>query len=261
MAIVDKHPPGSFCWIELVTTDQDAAKKFYNQLFGWAITDSPLGPDDFYTIFKIHSRHAAAAYTMRKDQRAQGVPAHWMLYIAVENADQAVAKAAKTGGVVISPAYEVGDAGRMAVLQDPTGAVFSIWQSKKSSGLGINGVDGALCWADLTTPGPDLAAKFYSNLFGWQFVPGEKDHSGYMHIKNGEDFIGGMPPARLYSGKVPAHWLIYFGMNDVKASAARAKQLGASIHIGPETKDRVGTLAVLADPQDAVFAIFKSARK
>jgi predicted enzyme related to lactoylglutathione lyase len=121
-------------------------------------------------------------------------------------------------------------------------------------------VDGTLCWADLATPDPDQAVRFYSCVFGWKFVPGEKDHSGYLHIRNGEDFIGGMPPARLNSGKVPAHWLPYFNVSDVKALAARAVQLGARIHVGPETMERVGTFAVIADPADAVFAIFKSAR-
>src|SRR5262249_42936702 len=95
MANIDQHPAGSFWWIELATTDQNEAKSFYSSLFGWVVTDNPMGPDDFYTIFKIDGRDAAAAYTMRKEQRAQGVSPHWMVYVAVDNADQAAAKAAK----------------------------------------------------------------------------------------------------------------------------------------------------------------------
>lgn len=260
MAIVDKYPAGSFCWIELATTNQTAAKSFYNKLFGWSAADSPIGPDDVYTIFKLQGRDAAAAYTMRKEQRAQGVAPHWMLYVAVENADQTVAKVAKAGGTVLSPAYDVGDSGRMAVLQDPTGATFSVWQPKNVPGLGIAGVAGTLCWADLTTPDPARTSKFYSNIFGWKFVAGENDHSGYLHIKNGENFIGGVPPARYNSGEIPPHWLIYINVADVQAAAAKAVQLGARIRMGPETLERVGTFAVIADPQDAIFAIFKSGR-
>jgi len=96
MANVDKHPVGSFCWFELATTDQAGAKKFYTALLGWDVNDSPIGPDDFYSMFKLSGRDAGAAYTMRKEQRAQGVPPHWMVYVAVANADDAVSKAAFT---------------------------------------------------------------------------------------------------------------------------------------------------------------------
>lgn len=260
MATIDEHPAGAFCWIELATTNQDSAKSFYSALFGWSVTDTPIGPDDLYTIFKLQDRDAAAAYTMRKEQRAQGVPPNWLLYISVENAEECVAKVVKAGGVVHMPAFDVMNAGRMAVLQDPTGAVFAVWQPRNTQGVGIGGVDGTLCWADLSTPAPEIASKFYSAVFGWQFVTGEKDHSGYLHIKNGERFIGGVPPARLNSGRVPPHWLIYFNVSDVAASAAKAAKLGAKIHMGPKTMEGVGTVAVIADPQGAVFAIFKSAR-
>src|SRR5260370_18855353 len=135
MTNVDKPSPGSFCGIELATTDQNAAKSFYTSLFGWAVTDNPMGPGDFYSIFKLHGRDAAAAYTMRKDQREQGVPPNWSLYIAVESADQAAAKAAQAGGKVLAPAFHVMDVGRMAVLQDPTSAVSCVWQAKKTHGI------------------------------------------------------------------------------------------------------------------------------
>src|ERR1700748_1996365 len=120
MANIDKHPAGSFCWVELATTDQAAAKNFYTSLFGWSVTDSPMGPDDLYSIFNIDGRDAAAGYTMRKEDRAQGIPPHWMLYIAVDDADKSVAKAAQAGGTILAPAFDVMDAGRMGVIQDPT---------------------------------------------------------------------------------------------------------------------------------------------
>ena len=92
MAIVEKHAPGSFCWIELATGDQKAAKTFYGTLFGWSANDAPMGPGDFYTVFQLEGRDAAAAYTLRKDQRAHDVPPHWMLYVAVDNADSSAKK-------------------------------------------------------------------------------------------------------------------------------------------------------------------------
>lgn len=258
MKHIDKHTPGSFCWIELATTDQAAAKNFYSGLFGWSPQDSPMGPGEFYTIFKLEGRDAAAGYTLRADQKAQGVPPHWMPYIAVDSADRAAATAQQLGGNVLVPALDVMDAGRMAVLQDPTGAAFCVWQAARNTGIGIAGVEGTLCWADLSTPDVKRASDFYSALFGWSIFPGENDKSGYLHIKNGEHFIGGIPPAEYRQPGVPPHWLAYFWVDDVDASAAKAKQLGAKLFLDPTTIEKVGRMAVVADPQGAVFAIFNS---
>ena len=258
MTKIDKHSAGSFCWIELGTTDQTAAKAFYSSLFGWSPQDSPIGPNEVYTLFKLEGRDAAAGYTLRQDQRANGVPPNWMIYIAVDSADQAAAKTKQLGGTVIVPPFDVMDLGRMAVIQDPAGAHFCVWQAAKNSGIGIAGVAGSLCWADLSTPDAKRASDFYSGLFGWQIMPGENDKSGYLHIKNGEHFIGGVPPSAHRQPGVPPHWLAYFWVDDVDASAAKAKQMGAKLYVDPMTIENVGRLSVIADPQGAVFAIFNS---
>jgi len=260
MANIDKHPAGSFCWIELATTDQNEAKKFYTSLFGWSVNDNPMGPGEFYSIFQLKGRDAAAGYTLRKDQRDRGVPVHWSLYISVEDADQAVAKAKQAGGSILMPAFDVMDVGRMAVIHDPTGAVFCMWQAKKSQGIGVAGEDNALCWADLSTPDPARAQKFYSDVFGWRLDKSERDNSGYMHIKNGEQHIGGILPVAHRDPKSPAHWLIYIQVADVDAAVAKAKQLGGKTLMPPQSIEGVGTWSVLADPQGAVFSVFKSAR-
>jgi uncharacterized protein len=260
MTNIDKYAAGSFCWIELATSDQAAAKNFYQALFGWTPNDNPMGPNDFYTIFKLNGRDAAAGYTLRPDQRAQNVPPHWMLYIAVANVDASAAKAPQLGGKVIAGPFDVMDAGRMAVVQDPTGAYFCIWQPNKSNGIQIAGVHGTLCWADLRTPDTKRASDFYSGLFGWEIAADPKDPSGYLHIKNGEQFIGGIPPAKYLQPGVPPHWLSYFMVDDVDATAAKAKGMGANLFLPPMTMEGVGRMSVMADAQGAVFAIFKSAR-
>jgi len=259
MAHFEKHEPGAFCWFELATTDQNAAKKFYTSLFGWSVDDSPIGPGDFYSMFKLDGRNAGAAYTMRKEQRAQGVPPHWMLYISVPNADEAVTKAAHLGGTVLAPAFDVVDIGRMAVIQDPTGAIFSLWEPKKHHGVGIGGVDNTVCWADLSTPDPERVGKFYSGLFGWELTKDPKDPSGYLHIKNGEHFIGGIPPAEHRDKHIPPHWLLYFQVADAKAATEKATQLGGKVLMPLMTMEKVGTWSIVADPQGAVFALFKAA--
>jgi predicted enzyme related to lactoylglutathione lyase len=188
------------------------------------------------------------------------VPPHWEPYIAVENADAAAARAIQFGGTLLMPPFDVFDAGRMAVIKDPTGAAFCIWQAGKNKGLGIAEVEGTLCWADLNTPDPERAKKFYTDLFGWKITADTDDSppSGYTHIQNGEDFIGGIPPVRPESSRTPAHWLAYFYVTNCDATAAQAKKLGAKFYLEPMTMENVGRFAVLADPQGAVFAIFQS---
>ena len=260
MTNIDKHPAGSFCWIELATTDQTAAKNFYGSIFGWSPNDNPMGPGEVYTIFQLDGRDAAAGYTLRADQVAQHVPPHWMPYISVENTDASAAKVPQLGGKVIVPPFDVMDAGRMAVIADPAGAYFCLWQANRSKGIGIANVHGTLCWDDLSTPDSKGAEAFYSGLFGWQFIRDEKDSSGYLHIKNGEHFIGGVPPAAHRQPGVPPHWLAYFQVDDVDATANKAKEMGAILFLPPMSMEGVGRMSVIADPQGAVFAIFKSAR-
>ncbi len=177
-------------------TDQTAAKKFYSELFGWDIHEFTMAPNDFFT-FKMDGCDVAAAYTLPVEQRSQGVPAHWNLYVAVENADAAAGRAAKLGAKVLAAPFDVFDAGRVAVLQDPTGAVFSAWQAKRYIGCGIKGVPGAFCVADLSTPDQKAAGRFYEQLFGWRIGKEDENQAhNYYHLFNHNEFIGGiLPPA------------------------------------------------------------------
>lgn len=260
MTNIEKHVPGNFSWIELATTDQTAAKDFYARIFGWSSNDYPMGPNEVYTIFQVDGRDAAAGCTLRPEQRAHGVPPHWNLYVAVENADATAARAAELGGTVLAPPFDVFDSGRMAVLQDPTGASLCIWQPNRHPGTGIAGVDGTLCWADLNTRDRQRAGEFYSGLFGWQMMKeDEAPEHNYWHIKNGEHFIGGLPPGAPQNPGAPAHWLAYFQVTDCDVTAAEAKNLGATLYMPPTDFEDVGRVSVIADPQGAVFAIFKAA--
>ena len=109
---IDRHKPGTFCWFELATTDQRAASKFYQTLFGWEASESPIGPDEVYTIFKMHGRDVGAAYTMRAEQQSQGVPPNWGIYVAVENADAMAERAKTLGATILAPPFERSRSGR-----------------------------------------------------------------------------------------------------------------------------------------------------
>ena len=257
---IEKHAPGAFCWIELATTNQAAAKDFYAKIFGWTSQDFPMGPNEVYTIFQVEGRDAAAGCTLRADQLSYGVPPHWNLYVAVENADASAARATQLGGTVLAPPFDVFDSGRMAVVQDPTGASICLWQPNKHPGTGISGAQGTLCWADLNTLDRHRAGEFYSGLFGWQMMKeDEVPEHNYWHIKNRDEFIGGLPPAAYLQPGAPAHWLAYFQVSDCDATASEAKNLGATLYMPPTDFEEVGRISVMADPQGAAFAIFKAA--
>ncbi len=126
MPNIDKHPAGSFVWVELGTTDQAAAKNFYSSLFDGTPTTCRWVQPSNTTIFRLEGRDTAAAYTLNPEHE-KGVPPHWNLYISVADADAAAARAAEVGGKVMGPPFDVFDAGRMAIVQDPTGAMFCLW--------------------------------------------------------------------------------------------------------------------------------------
>jgi len=257
MAQIDRHAPGTFCWVELGTTDQDAAKRFYGSLFGWSFVEYPMGPGDFYTMFKLDGCAVAAGYTMREAERSQGVPPHWNLYVAVEDADATAARAVELGGKVPAGVFDVYTNGRMAVIIDPTGAAFCLWQPNQTQGVGVMGENNSYVWADLSTGDRAGAKKFYEGLFGWKITPGRgKDESTYLHIMAGEKGIAGILPDSHRNPHAPPHWMPYFMVADADSATAKAKELGATVYAAPMNAGEGLRFAVLADPQGAVFALF-----
>jgi uncharacterized protein len=258
---IDKHVAGAFSWPELATTDQRAGVAFYRSLFGWDVKEAPIGPDEVYSMFTIRGREVSAAYTMRADERKMGVPPHWNSYVTVENVDATAKRAAELGAKVIAPPFDVMDAGRMAVLQDPTGAFFQIWQPQRSIGARIVNEDGALCWTELSTRDTHAASTFYTQLFGWKAKVGGEGVQAYTEFTPaGADYpVAGMIDIAAFGPRgahVPPNWMPYFQVADVDACAAKAASLGANVGVPPSDIPNVGRFACIADPQGAVFAIF-----
>jgi predicted enzyme related to lactoylglutathione lyase len=131
MPHVQKHDPGSFNWLELGTTDQAAAKQFYGALFGWEAQDFPMGPDGVYTMFKLDGKDVGACYKL--GPQMEGIPPNWGLYVCVDDADATAKRAAELGGAVLKPPFDVYTFGRMAVLQDPTGAIITCGRRRRTS--------------------------------------------------------------------------------------------------------------------------------
>lgn len=250
MPQTDSHAPGSFCWFELGTTDQDRAKAFYSNLFGWTASDLPLGPDEAYTMFRLEGRDVAAAHSLRRTDRDAGVPSHWIPYVAVVSADETAVKITAAGGELVAPPFDVMTAGRMAVAKDPTGAYVSIWEAKSHIGSSITGEPGTACWVDLVTRDLERAKLFYGSVFDWTF-----DGSEYVHIRNMEQYIGGMQ--RPHAAHVPPHWLVYFEVPDTDRDASKAESLGAKIRVAPMNIETGGRFSVMFDPQGAIFALWR----
>jgi hypothetical protein len=252
-----KHPAGNFCWFELGTNDQDAAKAFYTQLFGWGFSDFPMGDGmGVYTMFTLDGKEVGAAYQLNEQQQP-GVQPHWMPYVAVESADDAAARAVELGGEIAAPAFDVFDFGRMAVLKDPSGGVFSVWQPKTHQGADIVGAPGSVCWGELTTTDADTAKKFYTGLFGWS-AKESADGMPYTELSNGKQPIGGIlaKSKDQWQGMQP-HWGIYFAVEHCEKTAEKAGGLGGAIHVPPTEIPHVGKFSVIGDPQGAIFCVIQ----
>ncbi len=256
---VNVLPVGAFCWPELATTDQGAAVAFYRALFDWGVNEQPMGPDERYSMFQVRGREVAAAYTMRAEERQHGAPPHWNSYISVSNADAAAARAQQLGAKLLMAPFDVMEAGRMAVLQDPTGAVFYVWQPKQHVGTRVQNEPGALCWTELATRDTRAAEAFYTQLFGWtpkHSAPGAPMEYTEFSV-DGRPSIGMMAMPAEVPPYVPSYWMPYFQVGDVDAGAAKAKSLGGGTTVPPTDIGDAGRFAVLTDPQGAMFAIFK----
>lgn len=248
-----RYTPGTFCWTDLTTTDQDAAKDFYSGLFGWEIEDMPIGDGSHYSMARIDGKDVAAISPQPPEMRDSGAPPSWNSYVSVDSADAVNQRAGQLGATPLGPAFDVLDAGRMALIQDPQGAMFFAWEPRRQIGAKLVNAPGALVWNELASPDLDASASFYGELLGWTTEPVEGSPEPYSMIKNDGANNGGIRP--LSPPGVPPHWLVYFGADDVAASLARAEQGGGAVVLDA-TELGMGTIGVVQDPQGGVFALF-----
>jgi hypothetical protein len=250
-----QYTPGTFSWVDLATTDPDAAKTFYSGLFGWQAEDMPVPGDGYYSMQSIGGKHVAAIAGQPPPMQAAGAPPAWQSYITVENADEVAQRAAELGATVAMPPFDVMESGRMGVIQDPQGAFFMIWEPRQHIGAALVNAPGAFCWNELASPDLDAAPGFYSELFGWVAEPFEGSEMPYLTIRNGEHVNGGM---RGKQPMEPPYWLVYFAVDDIDAGMAKVGELGGQTIAGPYDLP-MAKIAVVQDPQGAVFALYAGA--
>jgi predicted enzyme related to lactoylglutathione lyase len=262
MPTYDTHNPGTFCWIELMTTDSEGAKKFYGGLLGWTFEDSAMPDGGTYTMAKVNGKDTGGIFEMGAEMK--GMPPSWGSYIAVDDADATTKKAIANGAKAMKEPFDVMDVGRMAVLQDPSGAFFSIWQAKKHHGVGAKNEIGSLCWNELYSTNVDVAGKFYVQTFGWKTEAIDMGPMGTYTlfqdpVKGKDENIGGMINMPANMKGVPSNWLAYFLVTDVDGSTKKASELGGKVLMPPMDIPKIGRFSIVQDPQGSAFALYKSA--
>jgi predicted enzyme related to lactoylglutathione lyase len=249
---VTHYPQGTFSWADTFSTDIAATKKFMTGLFGWTSEDMPTGegkPD--YTMFSLDGHYVAGG----SPTFAPGMPSFWTSYITVDNVDAMVKKAESLGGKVTMPPMDVLDSGRMATIQDPTGASVALWQPKKHIGAGIVNTVGAMVWNELYTKDLAAAKKFYADLLGWTYEVDEKN-GGYVMIKNNGRMNGGMMAITPDMVGMPPNWTVYFSVQNIEEAMAKVTSFGGKVHMGPKPIS-VGKIAMITDPAGAAFIIME----
>ncbi len=273
MAERDGYIPGVPCWIDTSHPDPQAVLPFYSGLFGWEFENvAPDGSPEAYFIGRLRGGDVAAV----GGAIPAGAPqvATWNTYVWVANADESVAAARDAGGAVLMEPFDVTDSGRMAVLTDPEGATFCVWQANRHKGARIVNEHGSLNFNVLTTRDPEAAAAFYGAVFGWQLLslpagpmwtlPGYGDHleeitpgarERFAQFGAPEGFIdvvAALNPIADEEAETAANWGVTFGVDNADDTAAKTRELGGEVVVGPFDAPWSKTV-VLKDPQGARF--------
>lgn len=268
----DGYIAGVPCWVDTSQPDPDAAIAFYGGLFGWEFEDAkPAQSEDRYVVARLRGGDVAAVSSHLEGAAPQAV---WNTYIWVEDANEAAAKAREAGGSVLTEPVEVMDAGRMAVLADPEGAAFCVWQARAHRGARIVNEPGALNFNALNTRDPEAAKRFYGALFGWTtldlgngefwtmsaygdyletLTPGTRERTAELGAAGFEDVVAAITPIAGDDADTPAHWSVTFSTDDADATAAKATELGGTVLVAPVDAP-YSRLTVLRDPRGATFS-------
>ena len=257
---MSETPLGRFCWFELMTTDPRAATSFYRAIAGWE-TQEWGGPGETpYTMWMNGETPIGGVMRLPDEAAAAGAPPHWLPYVSTPDLDVTLARAQELGAETLMGPMDIPTVGRIVVLRDPQGAVFSPYQPEgETPGNDEPAKLGEFSWHELATDDWEAAFGFYSELFGWEKADAmDMGPAGmYQMYHNGAHPIGGMfkrPP------EVPvSNWLLYALVADAAAAAAKVNELGGQVLNGPMEVPGGGMIAQCMDPQGAAFAVHANA--
>jgi uncharacterized protein len=241
--------------VGLATSDSGDARSFYTRLFGWdGVAELTASAAGAFTMLRRGGREVAVLYRQMPEARAAGAPPHWISFISVDDADATAARANELGGAaVFREPFDVLDAGCVAAIRDPTGALVSLWQPRSLPGATLVNDVGALCWNELATTDVELAKSFFGLLLGWEY---ETDDSGYVSIGNAGRLNGGIRKQTEDERGIPPSWLPHFTVENADDAMREAERLGGRWLV-PTTEVETGRFAVIADRQGAAFAVFE----
>jgi hypothetical protein len=247
MGEVSRYPHGTFCWIDLGTTDLAGAKAFYRALFGWDTEDVPAGEAGTYTVCRLRGHDVAGMHP-----HPEGDDSGWDSAVSVDDADAATARARELGATVLHEPADLPGAARTAKIADPGGALVGLREPRGQIGATLVNEVGAWGWNELVSPAIDAARRFYGALFGWTAadIPGPVPRTSF---GLGELLVGGGHAPTPQEGQAP-RWTVSFGVADTDQSIAQVQRLGGKLLLGP-LETPIGRFAIVADPAGAAFTV------
>ncbi len=254
----DSYQLGVPCWVDLMTNDVDGAHRFYGDVFGWAVEDQG---EEFghYGMASLRGKTVAGIMPVPP---GQSMPTAWSTYLATPNLDTTAAKVKDAGGTVMMAPMDIGDAGRMAVVQDTAGAIVGFWQAKDHVGSELVNEPGTLCWNELHVRDAEAADEFYGAVCGYEFEKMEGPPGfDYALLKVDGKIVGGrMKMGADFPEQMPPHWLCYFAVEDTDAAVEKIRASGGTVSNGPNDSE-YGRMAICADPAGAAFAVITMAQE
>ena len=247
----DAAPAGAPCWVDLMTSETDRARAFYADVLGWTATDPDHDLGGYFTFQKDGVDVGGCMAS-----QGEGMPDVWSIYLATDDATKTVETAVANGAQVIVAPMVVADHGTMAFLVDPTGAAVGVWQPGAQKGLTVVGETGTPAWFELHTRGYERALDFYREVFRWDTrVLSDTDDFRYRQLVVGDEELAGVMDASAFLPEgVPAHWSVYFAVEDTDRAIARVQELGGAV-VQPAEDTPYGRLATVTDPTGAAFKL------
>jgi predicted enzyme related to lactoylglutathione lyase len=247
------YEPGTPCWVDLMVPDQQAALDFYRDLLGW---QGEVGPDEFggYTVCTLKGKPVAGVMKAMAPGDQAPPPPSWTTYFCAASASETEAAVAANGGNVVVPAAEVSDLGRMLVAADPQGAVFGVWEPLQFHGAGIVNEAGALVWNQLITTDPKAAGAFYHAVLGLTAAP-MPEMPEFTGFQAKGRTVGGVQDMTNVPEGTPPHWQVNFSVDDTDGTVDALVRAGGSVLAPPFDMEKIGRMAVVADPWGATFTV------
>ncbi|KNB54338.1 VOC family protein [Streptomyces caatingaensis] len=250
------YAPGTPCWVDLMAPDQRAALDFYRDLFGW---QGEPGPPETggYAVCALNGRAVAGIGPAMAQDGQPAPPTAWTTYLSVADAEAAARAVAAHGGTVVMPAMDVLTFGRMAIVADPSEAVFGLWEPRDFFGCEVVNEPGALTWNELASPDVDAARTFYPAALGVEVEPSPEVPGYYVLTVDGRP-VGGLHGLDRLPPGTPPHWLTYFAVDGADTTVDALVRAGGSV-LKPPFDMVAGRMAVVSDPQGGIFAVIESA--